>query len=283
MLLAPLLFVATALGQPAAPASFPSPPLDAPLRLASAPRLALAPNALPAAGTGEAPPSLRDARHLAAQLRYEEAIVEYQRYLGDVNRPVAERALALLELGFLHQVLGDEVSAQARATQALELDPWLKLAPGAPAKQLALLESTRKKLAAQARLEVLPRAEADAPQAVRARLADPQGKVKRVLLRHALSPKGPFYSTPMRCEDQACLGDLPPPGGGDAFTAFYYVEALAEGGETLAQAASATAPLQLSVVGRDPWFKRPWVWGATGAAVVAVAAVVYLLAPPPPK
>lgn len=284
MLLAPLLFVAAAALSPqAAPAFFPSPPLDTPLKVAGAPRLALAPTALPAAGTGEAPQSLRDARHLAGQLRYEEAIVEYQRYLGDSNRPVAERALALLELGFLHLVLGDEVSAQARATQALELDPWLALAPGAPAKQQSLLDVTRKKLAAQARLEVLPRAEADAPQAVRARMADPQGQVKRVLLRHALSPKGPFYSTAMRCDEQACLADLPPPGGGDAFTAFYYVEALGEAGETLAQAASATAPLQLSVVGRDPWFKRPWVWGATGAAVVAIAAVVYLLSPPPPK
>jgi len=287
MVLAPLLFFCTAALAPSRAAPEAEGPRsagpDTPLRVAGAAPPSLVPTALGATGSGEVPQSLRDARRLAEQLRYEEAIVEYQRYLGDTNRPPAEGALALLELGFLHLVLGDEVSAQARATQALELDPWLKLAPGSPAKLSSLLESTRKKLAARSRLEVLPRADADAPQAVRARLLDPLGRVKRVLLRHALSANGPFYSTGMRCEAEACVGDLPPPASGDAFTAFYYVEALGEGGESLAQAASPIAPLQLSVVGRDPWYTRPWVWGATGAAVVAVAAVVYLLSPPPPR
>ncbi|MHB8874251.1 MAG: hypothetical protein ACYC8T_11240 [Myxococcaceae bacterium] len=273
MLLVPALVVLAA----AAPAA------DTPLLLASAQGSSLAPFVLSAAARPEVPQSLLDARRLAEQLRYEEASVEYQRYLGDPNRPAAERALALLELGFLHLVLGDEVSAGARATQALELEPSLKLPPGAPVKQASLLESTRKKLAARSRLEVLSRAEGDAPHAVRARLADPQGKVKRVLIRHALSPKGPFYSSPMRCEGQGCVGEIPPPGGGDSFTAFYYVEALGAEGDTLAQAASPLEPLQLSVIGRDPWFKRPWVWGAGGAAVVAVAAVVYLLSPPAPR
>src|SRR5438067_2378412 len=82
---------------------------------------------LEAAGPSEIPQSLIDARRLTDELRYEEAVVEYQRYLVDRDRPVKERAKALLELGFIHLVLGDEVSAEQRATEALDLDPTLKL------------------------------------------------------------------------------------------------------------------------------------------------------------
>ena len=46
---------------------------------------------------------------MAEQLRYEEAVVEYQRYLATPDRPIAERANALLELGFVHLVLGDQL------------------------------------------------------------------------------------------------------------------------------------------------------------------------------
>ena len=38
---------------------------------------------VPAAGPSEIPQSLNEARRLADDLRYEEAVVEYQRYLGD--------------------------------------------------------------------------------------------------------------------------------------------------------------------------------------------------------
>jgi hypothetical protein len=252
---------------------------DEPRLVAMAPRV----EAVLAANPGEIPQSLSDARRLADQLRYEEAIVEYQRYLGDQNRPVSERAKALLEVGFIHLLLGDEITAEARATEALELDPNLKLAPGAPAKQSAFLDQMKKKLAGRTRLDIVPRTDTDSPQLVRARLADPQRGVKRVLIRHALSPKGPFYSSPMRCEGETCSGDIPPPADVSAFTAFYFVEAQDQEGNTVAQAGTATEPLQLSVVGRNAWYKSPIVWGAGGAAVIAIAGVVYLLSPQPAR
>src|SRR5882672_7915977 len=86
------------------------------------------------------PESLASARKLADALRYEEAVVEYQRYLGVAgDRPVRERASALFELGFIHLVLGDEATASARATDALALDATLSLPPSAPARQVDFL------------------------------------------------------------------------------------------------------------------------------------------------
>ena len=117
---------------------------------------------------------------------------------------------------------------------------------------------------------------------MRARFSDPQGAAKKVLIRHALSPKGPFYSTPMRCEAGNCAGEIPPPGGGEGFTAWYYLEALDAEGNTVAQSSSPTEPLQLSVVGRGAWYKSPWVWGIGGAALVAAAGVVFIPSPTRP-
>jgi hypothetical protein len=68
-------------------------------------------------------PGLSQARKLADDLRFEEAVVAYQKYLGDSTRPSGERAQALLELALLHQVLADQVSAVKRAVEALELSP----------------------------------------------------------------------------------------------------------------------------------------------------------------
>src|SRR4051812_9699437 len=68
-------------------------------------------------GAESTPRSLLEARRLADQLRYEEAIVEYQRYLADNDRPANERAKALLEMGFIYLVLGDESTAQRRAVE----------------------------------------------------------------------------------------------------------------------------------------------------------------------
>jgi hypothetical protein len=252
---------------------------DAPVMIALSPDIG---GAIEAANPSEIPQSLIEARRMADDLRYEEAVVEYQRYLGDRERPVKERAKALLELGFIHLILGDEVSAEQRAAEALELDPSLKLPSNAPSKQLQFLEAMRKKLAGQARLEILPRSDGDSPSQVHATLSDPNGAAKRVLIRHGISPKGPFYSTAMRCGASGCDGEIPPPSGGEGFTAYYYLEALDAEGNTVAQAASPTEPLQLSVVGRGAWYKSPWVWGLTGAALVAVAGVVFITSPTRP-
>ncbi len=268
MLLLPVLLASLALAA-----------ADAPRQLAMAPRVGTVLGASP----GEVPQSLQDARRLADQLRYEEAIVEYQRYLGVPARPVGERAKALLEVGFIHLLLGDEVTAEARATEALELDETLASSPQASAKQNSFLERMKKTLAGKTLLQLLPRSETDGPQVVRARLVDPQRGVKRVLIRHALSPKGPYYSSPMRCAGETCAGDIPSPVDASSFTAFYFVEAQGKAGDTLAQAASATQPLQLAVVGRGAWYKSPWVWGAGGAAAIAIAGMVYLLSPQPAR
>ncbi len=229
------------------------------------------------------PQSLLDARRLAAELRYEEAVVEYQRYLGDASRPPSERAEALFELGFIHSVLGDDVNARARAMAALELNPELQLPANAPTRQQQFLQAMRSEFTRRTRISVMPRAEDDPPQRVRAQLSGSRREVQRVLLRHGLSPQGPYYATVMRCEAEACLGDIPPPTNSASFTAFYFLEALDASGRTVAQAASPREPLRLSVVGRQSWYESPWVWGAGGAAAVAVAGVVFLLAPPPPR
>lgn len=229
------------------------------------------------------PKPLEEARRLADQLRYEEAVVEYQRYLGLEDRPASERAQALLELGFIHLVLGDEANAHARGEQALELDPKLSLPASAPARQREFLASLLAAARTRAKLTTEAARGDDPPATVRAKLKDPQGKVKRVLLRHALAANGPFHSVLLECASDECSGQIPPPLEVQAFTAWYFVEALDDSARTLATAGTASTPLQLSVVGRRAWYQSPVTWGVAGAALMAIAVVIYLLSPPPPK
>jgi len=249
---------------------------DAPMRLVlPSPTGVLAVNA---AGT---PQSLLDARNLSEQLRYEEAVVEYQRYLSTPERPVKERSLALFELGFIHLVLGDEATATSRAIEALELDPKLSLPAGTAQKQVDFLTRTRKAQAARARLEVKEREADDGPSVVRVSLSDPEQKVARVLLRFSAKAVGPFSSTEMKCEGGSCLAALPSPTGDSSFTAYYFVEALDATQATIARAGGADAPAQLAVVNTKPWYQSPWVWGIAGAVIIGGAAVGYALAPGP--
>lgn len=226
------------------------------------------------------PQSLMDARKLGEQLRYEEAVVEYQRYLTTPERPSKERSAALFELGFIHLVLGDEATAQQRALEALELDPKLVLPVGTPQKQLEFLERSRKAWFARARLEVKDRLSSDAPSMIRAGLADPEQKVARVLVRFSDKSGGPFASTEMTCRSD-CTVALPSLKGESSFTAYYFIEALDASQATIARAASAEAPFQLIVVDTKPWYQSPWVWAITGAVLVGGAAVGYALAPGP--
>ena len=132
------------------------------------------------AGPGEDAVSiLQHARRLSDELRFEEAVVGYQRYLSTGSRPATERAQALLELGFLHLVLGDEPSAQQRAAEALELDPSLKLPADAPARQVRFLEQMRRELESRVRLELLPRGPEDPVDLVRVRLTDAKMTTRR--------------------------------------------------------------------------------------------------------
>ena len=247
-----------------------------------------APRALvlvPAAGPSTAmPSSLTDARKMAEQLRYEEAVVEYQRYLATPDRPLAERANALLELGFIHLVLGDQANAESRAIEALELDPRLSLPSNAPTKLVDFVIKMRRLYQARARLELQQRDDADPPYVVKVKVVDPEKKVTRVLLRHALTATGPYYSSEMNCSDEAlCTGSIPPPKDASSFTAWYFVEALDATQLTAAKVASPESPLQLSVVDQKPWYTSPVTWGITGAALVAIATVVFVLAPQPPR
>lgn len=234
-----------------------------------------------AATTTTVPSSLIDARKMAEQLRYEEAVVEYQRYLATPDRPVAERAQAMLELGFTYLVLGDQPNAESRAIEALELDPKLAVPSTAPAKQVEFVKRMRKIFEARPKLE-LQQSDAE-PWIVKVKLVDPERKVTRVLLRHALTATGPFYSSDMSCEDDACSGAIPPPKDVSSFTAWYFVEGLDATQVTQAKVASPEAPLQLSVVDQKPWYTSPFVWGGLGAAMVAAGTVALLLAPQPPK
>ncbi len=229
------------------------------------------------------PPSLLEARKLNEQLRYEEAVVEYQRYLALPERPLTERAAALLELGFIHLVLGDQRNAEARALEALELDPKLSVPSTAPSKQVDFVARMRKAYLARARLELLPRDEADPPYLVRVKVVDPEQQVTRVMLRHALTATGPFYSSELRCEADLCQGAIPPPKGATGFTAWYFVEALDAMQVTAAKVAGPDSPLQLSVVDQKAWYQSPVVWGVSGAALVVIGTVVFLLAPAPPR
>ncbi|MEW5739939.1 MAG: hypothetical protein AB1938_13485 [Myxococcota bacterium] len=238
---------------------------------------------LAAAPVTETPPSLLEARKLGEQLRYEEAVVEYQRYLALPERPLKERAEALMEVAFIHLVLGDNANAEARAQEAFESDPKFAPPAGAPAKQVDFVAKMRKVYLSRARLEVEPRKEDDAPSQVRVVVADPEKVVTRVLLRHALAPTGPFASSEMTCEGEACTGFIPPPKGASSYTSWYFVEALDGTNATVARVAGAGSPLQLSVVDQKPWYTSPVVWGVTGAALVGVATVIFLLAPQPPK
>ena len=247
---------------------------DAPLRAASSLVLAQAP------APGAAQADLARAREFAGALRYEEAVVEYQRYLGHPHRPTAERAQALLELGFIHLLLEDEVNAEQRTQEALELDAWVRPPPEAPRKQVELVERVRESLAARPRLEVLPRERASRPQVVRAQLKDPRGKAREVLLRHAPAPGGPYRAAPMVCQAGTCEGELPSPTRAASFTAWYFVEALDTQGNTVARAANPLAPLQLSVIEQKPWYDSPWVY-AGGAALVVGAATVFFIASDP--
>lgn len=252
-------------------------PLTFPV-LAAASSLVLA--QAPAPGAAQA--DLARARELAGALRYEEAVVEYQRYLGHPDRPSAERAQALLELGFIHLLLDDTVNAEQRTTEALELDAWVRPPPDAPQKQRDLVERVRAMLAARPKLEVLPREDESRPQLVRATLKDPQSRASQVLLRHAPAQGGPYRATPMVCQRDTCEGELPAPSRAASFTAWYFLEALDTQGNTVARAANPLAPLQLSVIEQKPWYESPWVY-AGGAALVVGAASVFFIASDPRK
>ncbi|MFL5346525.1 MAG: hypothetical protein ACJ8AT_17215 [Hyalangium sp.] len=246
---------------------------DAPTRAASTALLSQAP-------AEDARAVLERARKLSGELRYEESMVEYQRYLGIEGRPATERAQALLELGYIHLMLEDVANAEQRTAEALELDAWVRLPAGAPAKQVALLERVRAQLAARPKLEVLPREDASEPRRVRASLKDPQNKTSEVLLRHATAPDGPYRAAPMACQDGTCEGELPTPANSTHFTAWYFVEALDAQGNTLARAASPKAPLQLSVIEHRAWYESPWVYAGGAAVLVGAAAVFFVAANP---
>jgi hypothetical protein len=229
----------------------------------------------------EEPESLRSARRLAAELRYEEAVIEYQRYLAaGQGRPTAERARALLELGFLHRVLRDEPNASARAQQALELDPEFALPKEAPARQQQFLADARAQFRARPRLELLTGLDAAQPARVRASLQDEQGKVAQVWLRFAHRSDGPYQGVRMACAQGTCAATLRAPEKAMSFTAWYFVEAQDEEATTVARAGSPEAPQRLSVLQREPWHHSPWVWGPAGVLLVGAAAIVYLTAAP---
>ena len=248
--------------------------LDAPRRVVDVP-LAAAAKTDKKAGVPAGP--AESARKLVADLRYEEAVVEYQRWLADPDQPVRDRATVLFELGFVHQLLGDGVTARQRALEALELVPDLSLPQGAPQKQQEFLAATKALVAQRAKVEVLPRTDKDGPSTVRVAVTDPGRRVQRVVLRHAPSAAGPYFSSPMTCQVDRCAGVVPPPKGADSFNAWYFVEALDGAGNTLARAATPTSPLQVTVAGLNPWYANPWVWGGAGAAVVAAAAVFFVV------
>jgi hypothetical protein len=245
----------------------------------------------PAPGPGPGPfladaptavsPGLAQARKLADDLRFEEAVVEYQRYLGDASRPPRERARALFELAVLHQVLADPVSALKRAVEALELDPSLQLPPGTPAKQVALLEEARKQVRGRVKVDLIPRDASEPPSRVRAKMSDPDHRAKAVLLRHALASEGPYWSSPMNCRADQCAGDLPQEAA-SAYTAWYYVEANDANGNTLARAAGPGAPMQVVVQIDKPWFSNPLVWVGATALLVGAASVAYVATSPTP-
>ncbi len=238
---------------------------------------------LVAVSLAAAPTPLTEARKLADQLRYEESVVEYQRYLAVPERPVAERAAAMQELGFIHLVLGDEANAESRTLEALELDPRLQAPASAPPRQQDFMGRMRKRAAARAHLDVVPRHPDDAPALVRVAVKDPEKRVQRVLVRHAGAAQGPYTATELSCADNGCQGLIPAPRDSASFTAWYYVEALDVGQATLARAGTPEAPLQLAVVDQRPWYTNPWVWGVAGAALVGAAGVTFALSPAPPK
>lgn len=230
---------------------------------------------------GPVHPVLAQARKLADDLRFEEALVEYQRYLGNAARPLRERAQALLELALLHQVLADEVNAAKRAIEALELNPGLSLPPGAPGKQVALLDQARKQVRGRVHLELVPRAEDEPPSRVRAKITDPERRSGKVLLRHALAADGPYWSSAMNCGRELCEGDIPQPSGATAYQAWYYVQANDRDGNTLAQAADPASPMQVYVRQDRPWYSNPWVWVGGAALMVGAGTLAYVATRPP--
>jgi len=240
------------------------------------------PPSTPAPADIPAPPVLVQARKLAEDLRYEEAVVEYQRYLGDATRPTRERARALFELAMLHQVLADQVNALKRAMEALEHDPSLSLPPGTPAKEVSLLEAAQKQLRARVKVNLIPREESEPPSRVRAKMSDPDGRARATLLRHALSSEGPYWSSPMSCRGDLCTGDLPQATGSSAYTAWYYVEANDSEGNTLARAAGPDSPMQVVVQLDKPWFSNPLIWVGGAVVLVGTAGVVYAVSKPTP-
>jgi hypothetical protein len=227
------------------------------------------------------PPVLAQARKLAEDLRFEEAVAEYRRYLGDRTRPAGERARALFELAVLHQALADPVTAMERAEEALELDPSFQLPPGTASRQEALLEAAQKRFRLRVKLDLLPREESEPTSRVRARLADPERRVRAILLRHAPAPEGPFWSSRMSCRGEQCSGDLPQPASAAAYTAWYYVEANDPEGNTLARAAGPLAPVQVVVQREQPWFTNPLVLLGGTAVLVGAASVAFIATRPP--
>jgi hypothetical protein len=230
----------------------------------------------------DSPDALAEATRMVEQLRYEEAVVEYQRYLSDKSRPSFERARALFDLAFVHMVLGDDVTAEARALEAFSLHPKLTLPSSAPPRQLSFFTAVREMFVSRPQLELLSRQAADTVNTVRVGVSDPKQKIRRLLLRHGSKPGGPFASTALDCEARStCSGAIPQPRENGEATSYYFVEALDENQQTLAQLSSESEPLQLVLVEPKSWYKSPVTWGIAGAVLVGAATLVYFLVPPP--
>ncbi len=247
------------------------------LTAADAPRaVRLAPEGAPTgAATG-----LAEARSLTAQARYEEAIVEYQRYLTMPERPTQERAQALLELGFLHTTLGDTTNGDARAMESLELDSKVTSAPGSPAKLNDFLTRMRKRFEARPVLQLAEGDGSAAPNVVNVNFADPEHSVQRVLIRYAEAKSGPFASVEMSCTASGCTGAIPTgTSSKGSLTFWYFLEALDAKQATIARSGSAENPLQLAIVDTRPWYQSPVVWAGAGVALVGIATVIYFLTP----
>ncbi len=247
---------------------------DAPRSMVLAPEAGA--SGLVVTSTGNA--GLTEARSLSSQARYEEAVVEYQRYLTQPDRPTLERAQALIELGFLYVTLGDTATGDARALEAFEVDSKVTAAPGSSSKLQEFLARAKKRFEARPVLQVADRDGSAAPNVVTVSFSDPEHSVQRVLVRYAESKSGPWASVEMSCLDSRCTGAIPM-SSKSSLTLWYFIEALDARQATVARAATAESPLQLAIIDSRPWYQSPVVWAGTGVALVGIATVIYFLTP----
>lgn len=230
---------------------------------------------------------LADGRRAYRELDFPGAVDAMRRALNVPGVSAPQRLEAWEYLGAAYVVLDRDDEAEAAFREVFELDPYHRVRePSGSPKIERFVESLRRRIVQDAALDpsvelraLLPAAaRVGRPVALRVEIEGPPS-IARVEARVRPDDERQWRSVPLQRVDEAAFeGELP------AATERGNLELYAEGrdaeGRVVARAGEPLVPLVLPVRERDdvPLRRRPWLWVAVGAVVVAATVGVAIAA-----